>query len=90
VLQAPERAGGDDRSNRVCPPAAAKRTLRGRRAQQLRSPATALWTRRATSNSANVEPLRPHIKMGYEDSVYLAKLAEQAERYEGKHVSDEL
>jgi hypothetical protein len=23
--------------------------------------------------------------MGYEDSVYLAKLAEQAERYEGKH-----
>lgn len=23
-------------------------------------------------------------KMGYEDSVYLAKLAEQAERYEGK------
>lgn len=28
--------------------------------------------------------------MGYEDSVYLAKLAEQAERYEGKHVSDEL
>jgi hypothetical protein len=28
--------------------------------------------------------------MGYEDSVYLAKLAEQAERYEGKHTSDEL
>lgn len=24
--------------------------------------------------------------MGYEDSVYLAKLAEQAERYEGKLV----
>lgn len=24
--------------------------------------------------------------MGYEDSVYLAKLAEQAERYEGKHL----
>ena len=24
--------------------------------------------------------------MGYEDSVYLAKLAEQAERYEGKDV----
>jgi hypothetical protein len=23
--------------------------------------------------------------MGYEDSVYLAKLAEQAERYEGPH-----
>ena len=23
--------------------------------------------------------------MGYEDSVYLAKLAEQAERYEGSH-----
>lgn len=23
--------------------------------------------------------------MGYEDSVYLAKLAEQAERYEGEH-----
>jgi hypothetical protein len=23
--------------------------------------------------------------MGYEDSVYLAKLAEQAERYEGKY-----
>jgi hypothetical protein len=23
--------------------------------------------------------------MGYEDSVYLAKLAEQAERYEGQH-----
>lgn len=23
--------------------------------------------------------------MGYEDSVYLAKLAEQAERYEGTH-----
>lgn len=23
-------------------------------------------------------------KMGYEDSVYLAKLAEQAERYEGE------
>lgn len=27
---------------------------------------------------------KPHAKMGYEDSVYLAKLAEQAERYEGK------
>lgn len=26
--------------------------------------------------------------MGYEDSVYLAKLAEQAERYEGKSASD--
>jgi hypothetical protein len=25
----------------------------------------------------------PTAKMGYEDSVYLAKLAEQAERYEG-------
>jgi hypothetical protein len=25
--------------------------------------------------------------MGYEDSVYLAKLAEQAERYEGMFVS---
>ena len=25
-------------------------------------------------------------KMGYEDSVYLAKLAEQAERYEGSSV----
>ena len=25
------------------------------------------------------------IKMGYEDSVYLAKLAEQAERYEGEY-----
>jgi len=25
-----------------------------------------------------------HHKMGYEDSVYLAKLAEQAERYEGE------
>ena len=24
--------------------------------------------------------------MGYEDSVYLAKLAEQAERYEGKKI----
>ena len=24
------------------------------------------------------------VNMGYEDSVYLAKLAEQAERYEGK------
>lgn len=24
--------------------------------------------------------------MGYEDSVYLAKLAEQAERYEGKSI----
>lgn len=30
--------------------------------------------------------LRHHITMGYEDSVYLAKLAEQAERYEGKHI----
>ncbi len=28
--------------------------------------------------------------MGYEDSVYLAKLAEQAERYEGKHISRSL
>lgn len=28
--------------------------------------------------------------MGYEDSVYLAKLAEQAERYEGKRISNEL
>ena len=28
--------------------------------------------------------------MGYEDSVYLAKLAEQAERYEGKLVRDKL
>jgi 14-3-3 protein epsilon len=28
--------------------------------------------------------------MGYEDSVYLAKLAEQAERYEGKHTLDQL
>jgi len=28
--------------------------------------------------------------MGYEDSVYLAKLAEQAERYEGKHLPVEL
>jgi hypothetical protein len=28
--------------------------------------------------------------MGYEDSVYLAKLAEQAERYEGKHDSNQL
>jgi hypothetical protein len=27
--------------------------------------------------------------MGYEDSVYLAKLAEQAERYEGKHSAEE-
>lgn len=25
--------------------------------------------------------------MGYEDSVYLAKLAEQAERYEGKFLT---
>ena len=25
--------------------------------------------------------------MGYEDSVYLAKLAEQAERYEGKTIA---
>lgn len=28
--------------------------------------------------------------MGYEDSVYLAKLAEQAERYEGKRNPNEL
>lgn len=28
-----------------------------------------------------------HFTMGYEDSVYLAKLAEQAERYEGKCIS---
>jgi hypothetical protein len=28
--------------------------------------------------------------MGYEDSVYLAKLAEQAERYEGKYAYDEI
>jgi hypothetical protein len=28
--------------------------------------------------------------MGYEDSVYLAKLAEQAERYEGRRSYDEL
>jgi hypothetical protein len=28
--------------------------------------------------------------MGYEESVYLAKLAEQAERYEGKRISDKL
>jgi hypothetical protein len=28
--------------------------------------------------------------MGYEDSVYLAKLAEQAERYEGKLISQKL
>lgn len=28
--------------------------------------------------------------MGYEDSVYLAKLAEQAERYEGRSALDEL
>ena len=27
--------------------------------------------------------------MGYEDSVYLAKLAEQAERYEGKRIDKE-
>lgn len=27
--------------------------------------------------------------MGYEDSVYLAKLAEQAERYEGKCCSSD-
>jgi hypothetical protein len=27
-------------------------------------------------------------KMGYEDSVYLAKLAEQAERYEGQFTSN--
>jgi hypothetical protein len=27
---------------------------------------------------------KPTAIMGYEDSVYLAKLAEQAERYEGK------
>jgi hypothetical protein len=27
--------------------------------------------------------------MGYEDSVYLAKLAEQAERYEGKQSSSD-
>ena len=27
--------------------------------------------------------------MGYEDSVYLAKLAEQAERYEGKRICNE-
>jgi hypothetical protein len=33
---------------------------------------------------------RSNLKMGYEDSVYLAKLAEQAERYEGKPVSSEL
>lgn len=29
-------------------------------------------------------PVVPDAIMGYEDSVYLAKLAEQAERYEGK------
>ena len=29
-------------------------------------------------------PLQISFKMGYEDSVYLAKLAEQAERYEGE------
>lgn len=31
----------------------------------------------------------PHLKhkMGYEDSVYLAKLAEQAERYEGESLT---
>ncbi len=28
--------------------------------------------------------LLPTVKMGYEDSVYLAKLAEQAERYDGE------
>lgn len=28
--------------------------------------------------------LNTNLKMGYEDSVYLAKLAEQAERYEGE------
>lgn len=28
--------------------------------------------------------------MGYEDSVYLAKLAEQAERYEGKLIANTL
>ena len=27
-----------------------------------------------------------NVKMGYEDHVYLAKLAEQAERYEGEYL----
>jgi hypothetical protein len=30
---------------------------------------------------------KTHVTMGYEDSVYLAKLAEQAERYEGRNHS---
>lgn len=30
-------------------------------------------------------PADQNIIMGYEDSVYLAKLAEQAERYEGQY-----
>lgn len=34
---------------------------------------------------ANISPTQKSIKMGYEDSVYLAKLAEQAERYEGEY-----
>lgn len=33
------------------------------------------------------KPTTSHAKMGYEDSVYLAKLAEQAERYEGKSIA---
>jgi hypothetical protein len=33
----------------------------------------------------NTSCTQKSIKMGYDDSVYLAKLAEQAERYEGEH-----
>lgn len=33
----------------------------------------------------NTSTTQKSIKMGYEDSVYLAKLAEQAERYEGEY-----
>jgi hypothetical protein len=43
-----------------------------------------------TLNFANSAINRSHFKMGYEDSVYLAKLAEQAERYEGEPIPSEL
>ena len=45
---------------------------------------TSIPIRNANSMSPQTTSHHKSSKMGYEDSVYLAKLAEQAERYEGK------
>jgi len=68
------------------PQSAWQRTLDGRLAGWAAATASCCETcaLRTSPILLTTTSCRSHFTMGYEDSVYLAKLAEQAERYEGK------